>query len=468
MCRPPFVAGILLLSACAHAPKPPVLPPEPPAKILAVLEVAGEGLTNVDRDTGVLTDALRGATAAGSGRAFQVMPRDLMARLVPPEKRRCGENLCMAEVGRMLSAQVVVGGTLRKLDGAWALTVEGYETTGRSLGAKVLRGATWTALLETMEAEGPGLVRGWLRTSLEPVSLSRTRHWVRFESEPPGATVMVDGNLACNATPCAEELPAGRHEVTASLKAHETARETIEVGERSAPVRFVLPPLFGTLDVETEPPGLALFVDGEPAGHAPLIRRVVSEGVHDVTVVDACYGNASESFEAVRGETSAVRLQPVPRLTELEVTVVDAKSRPVDAAMAIDGEPFAGRGPFMVPLCAKLLTLEASDGRRAQAALQLRERDRTHVRIMLGESVGAADPLPPKSDAPVTAKSLSRGTRVRRGPDWKWAEQDGNGVGLTTSPVDAEGWVLVRWETGVSNLYRWGAEGAFDLHPVEE
>ncbi|XP_070574612.1 uncharacterized protein [Ptychodera flava] len=59
------------------------------------------------------------------------------------------------------------------------------------------------------------------------------------------------------------------------------------------------------------------------------------------------------------------------------------------------------------------------------------------------------------------------GSRIRRGKDWKWKDQDKNGVG-TVIEHDKEGWVHVEWDHGDDNKYRWGAEGKRDLKTVDE
>lgn len=55
------------------------------------------------------------------------------------------------------------------------------------------------------------------------------------------------------------------------------------------------------------------------------------------------------------------------------------------------------------------------------------------------------------------------GCVVRRGPDWKWDDQDGNGEGVIEGQP-TEGIALVCWlKSGISFQYRWGMEGAYDL-----
>ena len=49
-----------------------------------------------------------------------------------------------------------------------------------------------------------------------------------------------------------------------------------------------------------------------------------------------------------------------------------------------------------------------------------------------------------------------------RGPDWKWADQDHNGIG-TVVEFQENGWVNVRWDYGQINGYRFGDENAHDV-----
>lgn len=64
-------------------------------------------------------------------------------------------------------------------------------------------------------------------------------------------------------------------------------------------------------------------------------------------------------------------------------------------------------------------------------------------------------------------RGVCAGARVSRGPDWKWRDQDGPhpALGTLTSELH-NGWVDVRWDHGVRNSYRMGAEGKFDLKVV--
>lgn len=58
---------------------------------------------------------------------------------------------------------------------------------------------------------------------------------------------------------------------------------------------------------------------------------------------------------------------------------------------------------------------------------------------------------------------MKLGTRVARGTDWKWGDQDGQGEGRVISEIDKDGWIRVEWDNGNKNSYRMGKEGQYDL-----
>lgn len=63
------------------------------------------------------------------------------------------------------------------------------------------------------------------------------------------------------------------------------------------------------------------------------------------------------------------------------------------------------------------------------------------------------------------------GTRVRRGKDWQYGNQDSYGVGTVTGHCDQAGWIFVEWDNGQTFDYRYGNNGlmvAYDLTVCDE
>ena len=72
---------------------------------------------------------------------------------------------------------------------------------------------------------------------------------------------------------------------------------------------------------------------------------------------------------------------------------------------------------------------------------------------------------PPLLSGPDLARLMHVGTRVVRGSDWKWGDQDGPAPseGRVIGELGEDGWIRVQWDNGSTNSYRMGKEGKYDL-----
>ena len=72
---------------------------------------------------------------------------------------------------------------------------------------------------------------------------------------------------------------------------------------------------------------------------------------------------------------------------------------------------------------------------------------------------------PPLLSGPDLARLMHVGTRVVRGLDWKWGDQDGPAPseGRVIGELGEDGWIRVQWDNGSTNSYRMGKEGKYDL-----
>uniref|UniRef100_A0A1A8PRE6 E3 ubiquitin-protein ligase HERC2 n=3 Tax=Nothobranchius rachovii TaxID=451742 RepID=A0A1A8PRE6_9TELE len=84
---------------------------------------------------------------------------------------------------------------------------------------------------------------------------------------------------------------------------------------------------------------------------------------------------------------------------------------------------------------------------------------------VLEESRKEAAPTPLPASGPELAAMMKIGTRVMRGVDWKWGDQDGPapGLGRVIGELGEDGWIRVQWDTSSTNSYRMGKEGKYDL-----
>ena len=106
---------------------------------------------------------------------------------------------------------------------------------------------------------------------------------VQLSSDPPGASILVDGRNSCTA-PCSINLPAGRHTLIANLDGFASTRRIFNI-PADKNMFLMLPKSEGVLLVTSEPTGAAVNVDGRNAGATPITLRLAA-GAHRVSVWD--------------------------------------------------------------------------------------------------------------------------------------------------------------------------------------
>ena len=74
---------------------------------------------------------------------------------------------------------------------------------------------------------------------------------------------------------------------------------------------------------------------------------------------------------------------------------------------------------------------------------------------MLGKAKSGQSPM----SGPDMAKMMKISTRVVRGADWKWGDQDGNGEGRVIGELGDDGWIRVQWDNASTNSYRYERRG---------
>ena len=91
-------------------------------------------------------------------------------------------------------------------------------------------------------------------------------------TEPPGASVALDGRDAGTAPLRIDGLAPGRHQLVLALAGFDEVTTPVEVvAGATTTVRSWFEPAGGTLAVRTEPTGASLWVDGAYAGTTPVV-----------------------------------------------------------------------------------------------------------------------------------------------------------------------------------------------------
>ncbi|CAH1128754.1 unnamed protein product [Ceutorhynchus assimilis] len=85
--------------------------------------------------------------------------------------------------------------------------------------------------------------------------------------------------------------------------------------------------------------------------------------------------------------------------------------------------------------------------------------------VLYADAVDVNRPCLRSLSGPELARLMKIGTKVIRGADWKWGDQDGNppAEGRIIGELGDDGWIRVEWSNGTTNSYRMGVEGKYDL-----
>jgi hypothetical protein len=118
-----------------------------------------------------------------------------------------------------------------------------------------------------------------------PAKLQPGAGTLEFAVQPAGASVHVDGNLVGTAPIRVRDIQPGDHSYRIEAEGYEAveAEFSFEEGQNLL-LRLELLSSAGLFQVESTPPGAAVWIDGEPVGSTPLMLTEQPPGSHKVRV----------------------------------------------------------------------------------------------------------------------------------------------------------------------------------------
>jgi len=130
---------------------------------------------------------------------------------------------------------------------------------------------------------------------------------VRFESEPEGAVVWVNGDIVCEKTPCEREVDAVLAQVVMQKERYFKKQDVFEIQKGMHNISWKLYPNFGWLTVTTRPEdGLRVEINGETKGETPIVDLELDPGSYEVTIVDRRFVDQSKRIEIEAGEEKKI------------------------------------------------------------------------------------------------------------------------------------------------------------------
>jgi len=150
-------------------------------------------------------------------------------------------------------------------------------------------------------------VRARARTPA-PVAAVGTLH---VESQPPGATVTVDGQERGVTPADLGDVPFGAHEVKVELKGYAPTTQTVLLSAEGPGPSLNLalsrtPPATGAAEISSEPSGATVRIDGTPVGQTPFADPRMKTGTHRVEVVKDGFETWSGTVSVQAGKRARV------------------------------------------------------------------------------------------------------------------------------------------------------------------
>ena len=197
---------------------------------------------------------------------------------------------------------------------------------------RTVSGGTFKELLDygtypfTVMAEGFARYTGSATLSSDEgvkvkVALKSVKSLLRINSVTEGVSLSINGTPA-GKTPFASDILAGSYLIEATKAGYMPYKTSVEIAE-STPVEVSIPaltPMYGALNIDYEPVGATISVDGEVKGVTPKILSQVLEGSHSVTISHNGYKPVTKTMNVIMGETATLTGK-LEEVNEVELTL---------------------------------------------------------------------------------------------------------------------------------------------------
>jgi TonB family protein len=234
-------------------------------------------------------------------------------------------------------------------------------------------------------------------------------------TDPPSASVRIDGVPAGRSPIVVEGLSAGAHSVEVSLDGFAPAEVGLELEAQALPVplRFVLQPTSARLDVRAKPADASVSVDGRGLGAAPIVGVALSPGRHEIRV-------ERTGFEPWRRSVDLAPGQELPleaTLTRSETS--EGRSTALRGMGWVRAGDLASVGPGVTPP----RRLSGEPARYPEAAKRQRLRGSVLVGLTVTESGHPTDIRVIESGGAILDAATVGAVRT-----WRYAPAEKNGV----------------------------------------
>lgn len=339
---------------------------------------------------------------------YSIITRENMIKILHDmgKDATCISGSCEVDLARNIGADLVVSGTVSKIEKTYMVSVKLHETQGGTLLAIEKAQATdQVALINaTFDATKRLLQTGLhMQDQIASVTLS----------SKPIARVYIDDKMICEQTPCRRDIAYGKHELRLEANGVQSLSDTVLI-EGDTYIHRSLERDQGEVYTEKMPDNLQIYLDDAPWMSTP-INASVTPGTHRFAVVDSCYTNTSVEMEIVAGQSVHIPLPVIEKMAEVDLQVQDSRGVRSTASVYVD-DVLIGQSntTLQIPICAKKVSVVGKNGEKWEGVLRLAENSVNHHMVQLQPAVISSSNYVPTQ----AISSLYPMTSVKVGRFW--------------------------------------------------
>lgn len=178
------------------------------------------------------------------------------------------------------------------------------------------------------------VVPGRSERSALNVTLAPAWGEVSFATTPPGAEILVDGQVL-GTTPYTAEILQGEHELILKLPAHKAWQGPLAVtagADQQLPM-VTLERADGLVFIRSQPSGANVTINGEFRGETPLEVALPPGRRHEVTLFRSGFNSANRTVETRPDEEQDITVPLVPITSSVRIV-----AEPAEAQVYVDGQ----------------------------------------------------------------------------------------------------------------------------------
>ena len=227
-----------------------------------------------------------------------------------------------------------------------------------------------------------------LNQSQEIAPQSREIAALSIQSDPPGASILLDGKSPQEPSNTFTHVPFGTHQLTATFNDYEPIKQDIEVRNGMVPeihLKLRQSQEIALLSVQSDPAGAAILLDGKPPQGPSNTFTHVPFGTHQVTATLNDYEAIKQDIEVRRGMTPEIHLK---LKQSQEIAALSIQSEPAGAAILLDGKsPQGPSNTFThVPFGTHQVTATLNDYEAIKQDIEVRRGMTPEIHLKLKQS----------------------------------------------------------------------------------